>query len=104
MADQTDWSDPEGPEAVAAMQCSDPEVTAWAWAAGKHLGLLDREIIDDDEYDGEGHVMRLSLAMNAYAGINGLARAGWCVVRPGALEVFRSLPAYPRLVRWIQDR
>lgn len=104
IADQTDWSDPDGPEAVAAVQCADPEATAWAWAAGQHLGLAGRDISDHGDYEGDGRFMRLGLAGNAYAGINGLARAGWCVVRAGKLEVLRSLPAYPRLVRWLQDR
>lgn len=102
MAQGVDWSNPESEDAVAAMQCSDPEATAWAWAAGIHLGMPEELIIADDEYDGEGAGIRLGLRLNSYLGINGLSRAGWCVVRPGALEAIRGLPAYPKLCRWTQ--
>lgn len=103
IADQTDRSDPDAPQAVAAMQRSDPDEVAWSWAAGQHLRLEARQVIDDDQYDGDGHFIRSDLAASAYAGINGFARAEWCVVRLGRFELIRSLAAYPRLVRWTQD-
>jgi hypothetical protein len=54
--------DPDGELQRAALQCSDPEATAWAWAAGQHLGLPPKSIIQDDEYDGDGAFVRLQLA------------------------------------------
>ena len=101
MLDTLNDMDPDAPQAKAIIQCSDPEATAWAWAAGMHIGLPINQIILDDEYNGNGHVLRLQLQMRAYAGINGLANAGFCVTRP-RLEDVTGLPAYPKLVRWLQ--
>ncbi|MDF8365093.1 MULTISPECIES: hypothetical protein [Achromobacter] len=93
--------DPDGPLYRAVVQASDPEATAWAWAAGKALGLADELIIMDEEYDGEGAFVRLQLQAQAYAGINGLSYAGFCAIneRVGA---FRQLPVYPALKWWLQ--
>ncbi|WP_207190770.1 hypothetical protein, partial [Enterococcus faecium] len=81
----------------AVIQCSDIEATAWAWAAGRHLGLPGEEIIRTDEYDGEGESIRISLQVGAYIGIHGLAHAGFCAVRsrPGVV-------AWPNLKFWTQ--
>lgn len=102
MMEETDFSDPDAPAARAAMQCSDPEATAWAWAAGVYLGLPAQRIIQDHEYDGEGGFIRLRLQVRQYLGINGLASAGWCAVRPGPWAERRQLPAFPELARWLQ--
>jgi hypothetical protein len=93
--------DPDGPLYRAVVQASDPEATAWAWAAGKALGLADELIILDEEYDGEGAFVRLQLQAGAYLGINGLSHAGFCAVneRVGAV---RQLPVYPALQWWLQ--
>ncbi|WP_054432535.1 hypothetical protein [Achromobacter sp. 2789STDY5608633] len=93
--------DPDGPLYRAVVQASDPEATAWAWAAGKALGLADELIIMDDEYDGDGAFVRQQLQANAYVGINGLSHAGFCAIneRVGA---FRQLPVYPALKWWLQ--
>jgi hypothetical protein len=83
---------PDAPLYRAVIECSDPEATAWAWAAGVSLGLPGREIIRDDEYDGEGADIRLALQMNAYFGIHGLAHAGFCAIRKRGDQ-----PAWPQL-------
>ncbi|MGA3976999.1 hypothetical protein ACI2UK_13995 [Ralstonia nicotianae] len=90
--------EPDHPLMRAAIQCSDPEATAWAWAAGLEIGLPENEIIQDDEYDGDGASIRQSLSMKAYVGINGLAHAGFCVPRKAGV-----LPMYPRLKFWTQE-
>ena len=98
MIDQVDFSNPDADEARAAMQCSDPEATAWAWAAGKHLDVPDHLIIMDHEYDGSGQDIRSMLQMNAYLGIHGLAAAKFCIVRDRP----HPLPVYPKLAMWLQ--
>ncbi len=89
---------PDDPLHRAVIQNSDPEATAWAFAAGLHLGLTDETIIRDDEYEGKGETVRLMLSMKAYMGINGLSHAGFCALRPG-----RHLPAWPKLAFWTQE-
>ncbi len=95
--------DPDGPAMRAALQCSDPEATAWAWAAGEHIGLLPQVIIQDDEYDHSGQEMRTALLSRRYLGINGLSHAGFCATSPGAYAAARGLPAYPQLKFWLQQ-
>lgn len=102
MLQSTDFSDPDAPPARAALQCSDPEATAWAWAAGMHLGIAPSHVIQDHEYGKAGAEVRLQLQLRQYAGIHGLAAAGFCAVRPGPYATSRGLPAYPRLSRWLQ--
>lgn len=97
-----DPAKPDGPYERAALQCSDPEATAWAWAAGMHLQLAPEVVIQDDEYDGTGADIRFGLAARQYAGINGLAFAGFCAVRPGLYATATGQPVYPRLARWMQ--
>lgn len=95
--------DPDGPLQRAALQCSDPEATAWAWAAGVHLDLPPEVIIMDDEYGGDGRMLRMQLKSRAYAGINGIAHAGFCAVRAGAFATMRGLKVYPELNFWLQQ-
>lgn len=85
--------DHDHPALRVAMQSGDPEATAWAWAAGKHLGIPDEFIIQNHEYDGEGEQIRLCLQLNAYLGINGLRATGICHTRAGG---------YPNMNYWLQ--
>lgn len=82
----------DSPLVRAVMQSGDPEATAWAFAAGREIGIPDDVVILDDEYDGEGEFVRMGLAMNAYVGINGLVAGGMCA----------STRAFPTLTRWRQ--
>ncbi|ONN71218.1 hypothetical protein [Pseudomonas oryzihabitans] len=90
---------PDHPTLRALLQASDPEATAWAWAAGRHLGVPDELIILDREYSGGGRDIRLALAARRYIGIHGLMHAGFCVVRA---TPYRPLPTYPDLAFWLQ--
>lgn len=90
---------PDDPLSRALMQASDPEVTAWAWAAGKHLGIPDELVIMDDEYDNTGAIVRMQLGAHAYIGINGLSHGGFCVRRA---HKYTTLPEYPLLQFWLQ--
>lgn len=90
---------PDHPTLRALLQASDPEATAWAWAAGRHLGVPDELIILDGEYSGGGRDIRLALAARRYIGIHGLMHAGFCVVRA---TPYRPLPTYPDLAFWLQ--
>lgn len=110
MCAQIDWSDPDSPVCCAAVQCSDPEATAWAWAAGLHLGLSPARIIRDEEYGGDGAEVRLQLLTGRYAGIHGLVHAGLCAAaserfaraqRDMGLGV--DVRAYPVMTRWLQQ-
>jgi hypothetical protein len=98
--DQVDWSDPDSLECRMALQCGETEATAWAWAAGIHLGLKPQEIIADEDYDGTGASMRVCLEHDAYLGINGMCHAGFC--GRGELGRRRGLPIYPKLSYWVQ--
>lgn len=93
--------EPDDPLWRAALQASDPEATAWAWAVGKHLNVPAELVIHDAEYDGTGADVRLALELGSYAGIHGLAHAGFCVTRP-QLTVLVNRPAYPQLGWWLQ--
>ncbi len=76
----------------AALQCGDTEATAWAYAAGVHLGIPEKLIIQDDEYSGTGNEIRAMVAIGCYFGVHGLQHAGMCLKRE-----------WPRLIRWTQD-
>lgn len=76
----------------ALIQCSDPEATAWAWAAGNLLGIPEDQIIRDHDYNGEGKEIRQMLSGNCYMGINGLRAAG----------MIDSVRDFPKMKRWIQ--
>src|SRR3546814_12146169 len=79
---------PDAPEMRAIMQAGETEATAWAFAAGRAIGLPDHVIIEDQDYDGEGEGIRFGLALNAYVGINGMVRGGMC----------ESVRAYPAMI------
>lgn len=102
MSRDVDFSNPDSPEARAALQCGDCEATAWAWAAGLAAGIPKKQIIKDNDFAGEGKDIRLCLERNSYLGIHGLAAAGFCVTRP-YLEKHSGKPAFPKLVKWLQD-
>src|SRR3546814_15149914 len=85
---------PDAPEMRAIMQAGETEATAWAFAAGRAIGLPDHVIIEDQDYDGEGEGIRFGLALNAYVGINGMVRGGMC----------ESVRAYTAMITWMQDR
>ncbi|WP_321889626.1 hypothetical protein [Paraburkholderia bannensis] len=89
---------PDEPLYRAVIQCSDPEATAWAWAAGVALGLPGEEIVRDDEYDGEGGAIRLALQLRAYFGVHGLAHAGFCLIRDR-----NGVSGWPHLRYWTQE-
>lgn len=74
------------------IQASECEAIAWAWAVGKHLGLLEAEIIPDHHYDMTGVVQRAKLAAKQHFGINGLRASG----------MIESVKKYPHLTRWTQ--
>lgn len=102
MFEQLGEQEPDGPEMIAALQCGDAEATAWAWAAGVHLGLPPEVIIEDQDYGGGGALQRLMLSGNGHLGIHGITHAGFCATRPGAYARMRGLPAYPQLKQWLQ--
>lgn len=83
----------------AMLQVGDTEATAWAWAAGKAIGIPEEMIIKDDEYFNTGESIRMCLSSTAYLGINGIAHAGFCVRRANP---YRPLPVYPQLAFWLQ--
>lgn len=93
--------DPDHPLVRSYIQMSDPEATAWAWAAGMHLGLPEEEIILDSEYENTGADIRIALSMNAYVGINGLSHAGFCAKSKRMAEI-KNEKCYPELNMWIQ--
>ncbi len=84
----------------ALLQTGDAEATAWAFAAGKHLGIPERVIILGDEYNGEGKIIRMLLSAKSYLGINSLQHAGFCQARR---HPFKEGPVYPELNFWLQD-
>lgn len=87
-------AEPDSPLLRAVIQMSDPEATAWAWAAGKAAGLDDEQIIEDGDYAGEGAEIRLCLRARQYLGINGLQHAG--------MTKARGPDAFPVMSRWLQ--
>lgn len=89
--------DPEHPIVRACIQCSDPEATAWAWSAGRAIGVPPRVIIGDQWYGNTGADIRIALELGCYLGINGLAAAGFC-----SLRNVQPLPKYPHLAFWVQ--
>lgn len=93
--------EPDAPLMRAVLQSSDPEATAWAWAAGVHLGLPPEIIVLDTSYDGEGAMVRLQLQRLAYIGIHGLCHAGMC--QRGMLAQHRGVAPYPALSSWLQE-
>lgn len=100
MMDAVKDEHPDSPLWRSAIQASEAEATAWAWAAGVAIGLPAEKIILDEEYDGTGADIRLALSMRAYPGINGLAHAGWCAANPRFAHV-TGRPLYPKLAHWL---
>lgn len=93
MMEQTfDIENPDSPEIRAMMQCGESEATAWAWAAGKAIGLPDERIIENQDYNNSGADIRIMLSMNCYLGINGLV----------AGNMATSVKTYPTLTSWLQ--
>lgn len=90
---------PDSPLYRAVIQCSDPEATAWGWAAGEHLGIPKELRILDHHFDGDGATQRMALGMGHHYGISGLSHAGFCVTRPALVKHMRR-PAYPKLLYW----
>ena len=87
-----DIRNPDSPESRAYLQCGETEATAWAWAAGKAIGLPKEIIIEDSDYENEGENMRTMLSLNSYYGINGLV----------AGNMVESVKSYPKMIRWLQ--
>lgn len=86
--------EPDSPLYRALIQMSDPEATAWAFAAGVAAGLPRESVIEDTDYAGEGSSIRLALAAGRYLGINGLQHAG--------MTSLRGTVRYPSMHRWLQ--
>jgi hypothetical protein len=93
---------PDHPFSRALINGGDQEATAWAWAAGKAIGLADEQIIQDREYDGEGALVRLQLSTNGHPGIHGLAHSGMCNL-PNMRSSKLGLTQYPEMLKWSQD-
>ncbi|WP_240224555.1 hypothetical protein [Rheinheimera hassiensis] len=100
---EREFIEPDSPLFRAIIQCSDTEATAWAYAAGVHLGLPPNKIIDSASYDGTGDEILLSLQLDAYSGVNGLHHAGMCV-RGRAFAAMRGTSPYPHMQRWTQPK
>ena len=84
----------DGPLYRATVQSGECEATAWAWAAGIHIGLLPGSIIRDEDYGGDGEAIRCMVATGRYFGVHGLSHAGFCSLRGEG--------CYPRMRHWIQ--
>jgi len=89
---------PDHPFSRALLNADDCAVTAWAWAAGRHLGLSDVEILHHG-YQDDVESVRAMLTANAYCGIHSLAHAGFCATSAR----HPTLPKYPQLRMWLQD-
>lgn len=94
--------DVDHPLYVAVMQSGDTEATAWAWAAGIHLGIAPEKIILDQQYENDGAGVRLALSLGQYAGINGMARAGFCYTNR-AIAHMKDTQCFPALAFWTQE-
>ncbi|SOC30957.1 hypothetical protein [Thalassospira xiamenensis] len=107
MLDDVEKLGPDSEVFQPAMQCSDPEATAWAWAAGMHLGLKPEIIIEDDAYGSSGANVRSQLLsselgrpygrVTGYLGIHGLAHAGMT-----SLHNRGGAAMFPEMKRWRQ--
>lgn len=83
----------------ALMQCSDPEATAWQYAAAMHLGMPDEAIFPPGSYGPGGPESTLfQLKNRAYIGINGLQAAGWTTLRGSQHNPCKAV--YPELAFW----
>lgn len=95
LSDAVNEGEPDSPFYRAAIQSSDPEATAWAWAAGLAAGLPPRRIILNSEYGGDGASIRSCLQLGRYMGIHGLMHSGMCL-NP------RAPGGFPQMLRWTQ--
>src|SRR3546814_12327936 len=59
---------PDAPEMRAIMQAGETEATAWAFAAGRAIGLPDHVIFEDLDSAGEGEGIRFWHALNSTLG------------------------------------
>ncbi len=102
MAAVLDREPPDSPLSRAIIQCSDPEATAWAWAAGIHLGLPPKIIIQHDEYDGAGRDIRQGLSINCYPGFTDLPTLDFAPrgVTLQQLLIRHEMWQQPKLIRW----
>ena len=89
--------EPESPLYWGLVQASDQEATAWAWLAGRHLGLEETEIIADREYAAGGKQVRQSLKVQAHPGYNGLRHSGMLPKRTSVMGREEL-----KLSRWLQ--
>jgi hypothetical protein len=83
----------------AIVNSSDQAATAWAWAAGRHLGIAPEKIIQDSDYDNSGHDMRIMLSTGMYAGIHSLAHAGFCQTKRN--PYVNEGAVWPELNYWV---
>lgn len=90
---------PEDPICRAVMQCSDPEATAWQYAAARHIGLPDEWLFTTDAYDGNAESVLTMLRAKRYMGINGLQTAGWTLLAPNPYRP--GVPQYPEMAHWL---
>lgn len=90
---------PDHPLWRAAIQFSEAEATAWAFAAGNHLSIPNELIVCDEDFQGDGAIERLRLELSRHYGIKGLYHAGFCKLRASSP---RDLPVYPKLAFWLQ--
>lgn len=92
---------PEDPVARGVMQCSDPEATAWQFAAGQHLGMPDEWLFPLGSYAGDAVAVLLSLKAGGHMGINGLQAAGWTLNRANPFRP--NIPVFPQLAFWLHS-
>jgi hypothetical protein len=89
---------PEDPVVRALLQCSDPEATAWQYAAANAIGLPDAWLFPAGSYEGNQETVLQMLKLNRHFGINGLQAAGWTQV---SRNPYRATPVYPALAFWL---
>lgn len=94
-------TDPDEPLYRAVIQCSDPEATAWGWAAANHIGIPLEMRILDHHFDNGGADQRMGLELGHHFGIHGLSHAGFCVTSR-SMAKHTGRPLYPNLAFWTQ--
>lgn len=83
----------------AVLQASDPEATAWQYAAACAIGLPDDLLFPANAFGGTAHEVLFALNQNTYLGIHGLRAAQWTAV---SARTARGLPVFPELAFWLQ--
>ena len=92
------------------MCCEDTQVTAWAWAAGVKLGLPHEDIINDEDYEGEGSEIRkcLELSENSpmpYIGVSMLHHANYTKKYNRLFQIREpETEFYPKMRFWTADQ